>query len=315
MPATFVRVIRHGVTNWNYDGRIQGQIDIPLAPEGEEQAAQAAAFLAKAEWDGLYTSDLQRAKRTAEALGKACALYPVVEPALRERNFGEFEGYISEEITARVGHDWDKAPGVETLSDLAVRGMRALERIAIAHPGERLLVVSHGALIRAVVEHILDTRSTRPIGNVSFTDLWYENGAWRVADVANEAHLIPPPGLEGLSLTGSKYVAKQGNRLAQWQAFWAAAGGGNISAEELRAIINRSLGIEIAQTVDGEQPVAFVAALADTAETTPGTPATAWVAWSLVHPEYAALPVRAELERRLRARYSDRVWMQPTAPQ
>src|SRR5699024_6004320 len=89
---TTIRLIRHGETNWNKEGRIQGKTDIPLNETGRIQAEECAASLKHSEWDIIISSPLKRAKQTAEIINKNLHL-PIMEmSAFAERNYGDAEG-------------------------------------------------------------------------------------------------------------------------------------------------------------------------------------------------------------------------------
>ena len=99
--ATRILAIRHGETAWNVDTRIQGQLDVPLNDVGRWQARRLSQAVADESIAAIYASDLQRAYETARAVATACGLPIVTEPGLRERRFGEFEGFTWKEIETR----------------------------------------------------------------------------------------------------------------------------------------------------------------------------------------------------------------------
>ncbi len=151
-------LVRHGQSLWNAEGRWQGQADPPLSPLGESQSAEAAERLAAMGFTAVVTSDLVRARRTAEIIAGALGLADVrLEPGLREIDVGVWTGLTRPEIEACwPGElaDWSEGrseapPGGESRQHLAARARRALVRVAgAAPPGARLLLVTHGALIR-----------------------------------------------------------------------------------------------------------------------------------------------------------------------
>ena len=98
---TQLLLIRHGETAWNAEHRIQGQLDIPLSPQGMLQAAQLAEFLADEPVSAIYSSELSRAWLTAAPLASRLELEVIAEPRLRERSFGIFEGLTLDEIAER----------------------------------------------------------------------------------------------------------------------------------------------------------------------------------------------------------------------
>ena len=148
-------LVRHGQSTWNAVGRWQGWADPPLTDLGRAQAEAAAP--AAAPVDAVVSSDLQRARVTAELMATVLEVGPVhVEPGLRERDVGDFTGLTRAEIEER----W---PGVlsprlsattrdvrfgETVEALAARVEDALTRLATTFAGQRVLVITHGGVVR-----------------------------------------------------------------------------------------------------------------------------------------------------------------------
>ena len=197
MPVSPRRLllVRHGQSTWNSDGRWQGQADPPLSALGEEQARDAAGRLVAGVFSGVVASDLQRARRTAEILARALHLEVALDPDLREIDVGDWTGMTRAEIEARwPGElaDWsegrsESTMGGESRTHLTDRARAALARAAAsAAPGETLLLVSHGALIRN-----LDRALGLPpqaIGNLM--GRWYEadgNGSLAPGEVVSLA--------------------------------------------------------------------------------------------------------------------------------
>ena len=140
-------LVRHGATEWSRSGQHTGITDLPLLPEGEEQALAVAPKLAGREFALVLTSPMQRARRTAELAGFGDRAEP--DDDLRERNYGEYEGRTTKDIRVeRPGWDvWrDDIPGGETLEQLAARADRVIER-ALAAGGDTL-VFAHSHLLR-----------------------------------------------------------------------------------------------------------------------------------------------------------------------
>ena len=174
-----VLVLRHGQSEWNADGRWQGQADPPLSDLGEEQARDAAERLRGVEFAGVASSDLQRARRTAEILAEALGLDIAVDPALREIDVGDWTGLTRAEIEAQWPGElaaWSEGRsesplGGETRTHLVQRARAALTRLAAGvEPGDRLLVVTHGALIR----HLDRALGLRPDSLGNLGGRWYE---------------------------------------------------------------------------------------------------------------------------------------------
>ena len=141
---TTLLLVRHGETDWNADGRLQGQTDRPLSEVGRRQAAQLADELAEEELEAIYSSDLARARETAEIVGARLGLPVVVDPDLREKDWGTWEGLTS------VERDRVEFVGESTEAHQE-RMLRSLRRIAKRHPGDlRVLVITHGGSMRRV---------------------------------------------------------------------------------------------------------------------------------------------------------------------
>ncbi|ACO46357.1 histidine phosphatase family protein [Deinococcus deserti] len=160
--ATEFWVVRHGESTWNMDGRYQGQTDVPLSHVGVLQAASLAERLTGLHFDAVYTSDLIRASQTADAVAERLAGAPVVQPdyALREINVGELAGLVIADIRARYPEylealaqdSWTtRRPGGESMEDLFERCGAAFHRLRERHPGQRVLVFTHGGVVRVAV--------------------------------------------------------------------------------------------------------------------------------------------------------------------
>ena len=153
-------LIRHGQTDWNVSGRIQGQSDVPLNAVGEQQVAALAEGLASMPIDAVYTSDLMRARTTAEVMVDPHDLDVQIEPRLREVHFGEWEGFTYDELLDRIpgfAEAWDAwnadrvhraPPGGESLLQFSERVAAALEDVRAAHEDGTVALVSHGGSIR-----------------------------------------------------------------------------------------------------------------------------------------------------------------------
>src|SRR5206468_2330987 len=136
-------LVRHGETDWNAEGRLQGHTDRPLSEFGRRQAERLATTLAAEKLDAIYASDLARARETAEIVGEHLRLPVVLDPDLRERDWGTWEGLTSMQ---RIGVELVG----ESTEDHSRRMLRALERAAATHPSGRVLVVTHGGSMRRV---------------------------------------------------------------------------------------------------------------------------------------------------------------------
>ncbi|MGG5174936.1 histidine phosphatase family protein [Pseudarthrobacter sp. J1763] len=148
MTRTTFALIRHGQTDWNAERRLQGSADIPLNDVGRQQALDAVAALSIYEWDVVVSSPLSRASETADLIADGLGLSVTARrEALQERNYGLAEGLqAGPELEAmRIPGGFKEAEDAEAT---ARRGLCALEELAADFPGQRILVVSHGTLLR-----------------------------------------------------------------------------------------------------------------------------------------------------------------------
>ncbi len=159
---TTILLIRHGETEWNLNGRWQGQSDIPLNETGFGQARKLAKRLGSLQIKAIYTSDLLRASQTASILGSELGLEPIKDLRWRERNGGQYEGQTAKELEEVTGDFRSKMqdkswapPGGETNIELAHRAMDAFDNVAKVHRGEKVAVVSHGGTIVTLISSIL----------------------------------------------------------------------------------------------------------------------------------------------------------------
>jgi broad specificity phosphatase PhoE len=154
---TTILLARHGETDWNVDRRVQGHSDTPLNDKGRGQARALAEELAGEPIDAVYSSDLLRAHETARIVAEQRGLDVTAIRDLREKNFGTWEGLTDVEINERFPQtldlSWRDWGDGETRQEMADRVLAALHRIAETHPGQRVLVVSHGGPLRAVLQH------------------------------------------------------------------------------------------------------------------------------------------------------------------
>lgn len=151
-PAARLLLVRHGQSTWNAEGRWQGSADPPLSPLGEHQARCAREAIEHLEVRRVVTSDLVRARRTGE-LGCPDGVEIVVQPALRERHAGEWEGLTRDEIEA--GYPGFLAahrspPGFEDDETLLARVLPAIDGLLASAGADVTLVVTHGGVIRTL---------------------------------------------------------------------------------------------------------------------------------------------------------------------
>ena len=202
MQATRILAIRHGETAWNAQARIQGHQDIALNATGQWQAQRLAQALAAEPVRTIYTSDLQRAYRTAQAVAQATGAPLVPEPALRERGFGSFEGRTFAEVEAawpEQARRWRErdphyAPvGGESLHKLRARVTEAVQRLAARHAGELIALVAHGGtldvLYRAATGQDLQAPRTWQLANAAINRLLWTPQGLTLVGWADTQHL------------------------------------------------------------------------------------------------------------------------------
>jgi len=160
----FLFLFRHGETDWNRAGRLQGHTDTPLNATGLAQAQALAERLRPHRLDAVMSSDLARAWTTARIVAEGLGVPLISEPGLREANIGEAEGLYWPEVKSRFGetlterwftHDDAAFPGGETGLETRSRGLAALRRFVAAQPYRRIGVSTHGAMVRQLMKHAL----------------------------------------------------------------------------------------------------------------------------------------------------------------
>jgi len=200
--ARILFLFRHGETDWNREGRLQGHIDTPLNATGLAQAHALAESLRPHRLDAVLSSDLARARTTAEIVATAIGVPLFIETGLREVNVGAAEGLLWAEAKIRFGEglterwysDGDVAfPGGETGIATLMRGLCALHRFAAAHPYRRIGVSTHGAMVRQLMKHALPAGTHTGIRNTALYVLRYEPADERLIVVKREDPFPPSP--------------------------------------------------------------------------------------------------------------------------
>jgi broad specificity phosphatase PhoE len=175
--VTTLILVRHGETDWNAQHRWQGHSDTPLNAAGRNQAGVLAGELKRV--DAVYSSDLARARETAEILAERIGLEVRLDPRLRERGFGAWEGLTTEEIESSFPDEQRRwragigagAPDAEPFDAFATRVGSFVEEVGHRHVGEEVLVVAHGGTIRVIhalaagLDYVRDHRSIPAVAN------------------------------------------------------------------------------------------------------------------------------------------------------
>lgn len=202
MALTRFILVRHGETNWNREGRYQGQIDTPLSAFGLEQGRKVAAALKEVPIDICYASPLSRSYDTASMCAEAHNLSIIKDERLLEINHGEWEGLLAAEVQERypqLAAQWRQTvvgvqmPGGENMEDVRARSMAAFQEYAAKHEGQTVLVVAHDAVNKAVICDILDIGLSKfwqvKQDNTCINVFEYQDGKWRLVLMNSTTHL------------------------------------------------------------------------------------------------------------------------------
>lgn len=165
--------VRHGQTDWNLAHRIQGHTDRALTTTGEQQAKDLKTLFKDIHFDAIFSSDLQRAKRTAEIATVEREIAVQTTDVLRERNFGSLEGAKRDEFfkLQELKRSLEKeqrlkfrlVPDMENDEEVIGRVIQFLREVAIAYSGKTVLVVSHGAVMYTLLDHLGFSDDTHPV--------------------------------------------------------------------------------------------------------------------------------------------------------
>lgn len=178
---TTICLIRHGITDWNHLGKAQGISNIPLNDEGKIQATALANRLVTEPWDIIISSNLKRAKETAQIIADVLGISNFkFDERLIEINCGQIEGTTEDERLNKWGKDWRSLDlGMEKFEDVAKRGIEVIEEIANIYKDKRVIVVSHGALIGLTLQFLLPHVFTKTyIDNTSLTVIKKYSNNW-----------------------------------------------------------------------------------------------------------------------------------------
>jgi len=155
-------LIRHGETEWNVKKLIQGHADSPLTANGINQAKKLARKFKKIKVDAIFSSDLARAKRTAEIIAIEKQLAVETSELLRERSFGKYEGHTMKDIKKLLervesilqGKENDVSKEIEASDQMISRLITYLREIAIGYAGKNIILVTHGGCLRLLLIHL-----------------------------------------------------------------------------------------------------------------------------------------------------------------
>lgn len=175
-------LVRHGESQWNVLKKIQGQQDVPLTNRGIKQANLIGNRLVHERIDRIYSSDLKRAYDTAEIIGKRLSLNVIPTKEFREIDFGIWEGMSNDKMHIEYYNElclWRKEPerlkveGAESLRELQLRAMAAVNKIINNEVGDNILIVSHSATLKTIILGLLNMDlayfKNLTLGNVSLS--------------------------------------------------------------------------------------------------------------------------------------------------
>jgi probable phosphoglycerate mutase len=206
LPMTEIWLIRHGETDWNKARRLQGWQDIPLNAAGIDQAERLARRLQEdartGPFSAIYSSDLERAHRTALPVAELLSLRVRPEPGLRERCYGVLEGLKMDDLESKqpeAAAAWkSRQPeraleGGETLKQFHDRVVATVDDVASRHDGDRVLLFSHGGVLDIAWRHAQGIPLSYPrdaaLLNAGVNRLAIENGRWRIMGWGDVSHM------------------------------------------------------------------------------------------------------------------------------
>lgn len=190
MKITLICLVRHGETDWNVLGKLQGRTDIRLNESGILQAEECSEFLKSLQWDVIITSPLKRAKETAEIINKNLNLSLIEMKDFLERDYGEAEGMLLEE--RKVAFPGKSYPNQEDRLTLNNRVMSGIQEINQRYAGTNILLVTHGAVINAILADLskgkIGSKKTE-LKNACISNIQYYQDRWRINDYNQIFHL------------------------------------------------------------------------------------------------------------------------------
>lgn len=178
-------IVRHGETDWNLQGRIQGWTDVPLNAKGITQAHRLAKHLEGIPFRAVYSSDLKRAVNTANILATHILAPQFVHTALRERGFGMGEGLYREEMNRRFPNG---VPDAESDTDVLARIDEFLQDVTRSHETGRVLCVTHGATIRLMLRQFQHVEIP-PLYNTGVSRIRWDGARWNLIGANWAQHL------------------------------------------------------------------------------------------------------------------------------
>ena len=203
---TRICFVRHGETDWNIEQRMQGHRDLALNATGQAQAAAAGRYFVGRQADAIYSSDLLRARQTAQPIAQALNLPLALEAALRERHFGRCEGLTLAEVASRYPDDaraierrdpdYGAPQGGESRRQHAARVLGCVDRLLADHRGQTIVVVTHGGVLDVIYRRAQGLPPDSPrdyaIPNAGINWLAIGGEQWLIERWGETTHLAVP---------------------------------------------------------------------------------------------------------------------------
>ncbi len=200
--TTRLCIVRHGETAWNAEHRVQGQLDIPLNEIGMTQAQAVGRALKDERFDVIYSSDLVRARQTADPIASFLSIKMLLEKDLRERHYGIFERLTYAEVQSRFPEDYARFAARdpeyafrtgESLKDFSQRSIAIVSKIVQQNEGRNILVFTHGGVLDKLYRFItgLPLSAERDFGipNAGLNHIEISAAGWQIRSWADIAHL------------------------------------------------------------------------------------------------------------------------------
>ncbi|KKI93196.1 phosphatase [Bacillus sp. SA1-12] len=187
---TSICIIRHGETDWNAIGKLQGRTDIPLNETGIFQAEECAEFVKDFQWDVIVTSPLKRAKQTAEIIQRKIDIPLIEMEEFVEKGFGKVEGLTLQERVA--AYPDGNYPDEESDLSITARVMAGIQKINEAYKDKKVLLVAHGVVINMILDSLsngeISSAKTRLI-NACISNISFQEEKWKIKDYNQVTHL------------------------------------------------------------------------------------------------------------------------------
>jgi uncharacterized phosphatase len=186
-------LIRHGETNWNKEGKLQGREDIVLNTYGEKQALYSGQYFKQMNWNVLISSPLKRALKTAEIIKDHLNFDEiVVMEEFIERDYGEISGLTKEEGTMKYPNGI--VPSQESREQLTFRSMKGIGKVRDSFINQNVIIVTHGGVINSILSKLSNGKigsGKTILKNACISQISYQNESWEIDSYNTIEHLKP----------------------------------------------------------------------------------------------------------------------------